>query len=172
MIILIINCSRKKEKPKKKQSSPYYKGKIRLSGREGSPHEEEYLVITMRSYVPSAKRLGTRSLSLLFLSNVVGLLVSVCLTPAEDIRSLLTALLFFGCMDKATMLQSQLSSFIDLVNSASQLLSAASSQSAPSTLATASTAFSPSSSLSTPKMEQLVPAVRWQLYLPGDLERK
>jgi hypothetical protein len=63
-----------------------------LSSKEGGPHEEEFLVTTMRGMIPTVKF-------------------------TEEIGALLKILLFLGLREEAKKLQGLLTKFIDLINS-------------------------------------------------------
>lgn len=69
----------------------------RVTGKEGSPHEEEWLVTTMRGLIPSEKLLG-------------------------DMRELLEALVLFGHISEARSLHAVIAGLVGLVNSAAEML--------------------------------------------------
>lgn len=73
-------------------------GKKKLSGRKGSPHEEEYLVTEMIAMLPNSKL-------------------------QDDVRYLLRHLTIFGVRDKAVQLQKRLGEWLDAATKALPLLS-------------------------------------------------
>jgi hypothetical protein len=83
------NASRSSRKSNKSRRS-----RKRLSSKEGGPHEEEYLVTTLKNSIPSKKFID------------------------QDIGQLLRILVFFGHLEEAKKLQKNLEVYITTVDSA------------------------------------------------------
>jgi hypothetical protein len=103
-------------------------GTKRVTGKEGSPREEEWLVTTMRGLVPSDKLLCTclHPLSSLSLSSPLpssSSSLTFCLHSATaDLKELLDTLVLFGHMTEAKELHAALAALVELVNSTADML--------------------------------------------------